>query len=285
MLLRVFITIMVTSYLSFLNSMQVSQEPSFENYLQRSMHGSLQSYLYGELDKLWLQKSENPIWIKVNRYAFSQAHPVLLYFIFRTYYNFAYAFDGREIRDLPQYSTISLNFNSRLTALKSLMLFMIKSSIDSTICKENGLGENAVWIHKQFGEKFAERVSVFDKWNKKICENFGDENLTFKYVFENLQQELQNLRTFEYVNPRWIHLCSKSKWRYVGVWSETFYFADDPLGVPSCVDSAGPSTFLPSGANARENLMLTSILLRVELLVARPNLTDLKKWEEFLLNI
>lgn len=242
----------------------------------KSSYGSLQAFLYKELDKIWLQKDKNGVWIFVKYHAFDSLNPVLLYFVFRTYCDYAYEFWGKKEEELPENPNVSLDFNSILEAFKSLMLFRIKSRIDTDICCEFGFyPHNSIWIHKEFGDKLKSRVDCLEKWNQKNC--FDKDYITFGQVFSSVNR-LQNARDkWDKVSPEWISVCSKSLWRYcLGAWGNSIYFNDIPESLTTKV------TVLLGQMNNRRSLMLESLLLRIKVLAENSQISELEKWYKFL---
>jgi hypothetical protein len=282
-----------------LKGIKLLGDPGLE-FIGKTNHGKLQAYLYKSLDKLWEKKEVNSTWRDINKDAFTQMHPVFLYFIFRTYYEFAYANRNVAIKDLPNNQNVGLNFDHRLKALTSLMLFRIKSKIDSDICCEIGLGDNANMMHKEFGSKFtkrvntlnpwdrATRISIFDDWNEKFYKSGEDVNLlTFKCVFENVIEMLQDPIVLQSIRPNWIHLCSKYWAASWGLWPDTFTFGDDPTGedTSTVADEDVFEEDINQIMESRVKIVrdkLDVIVSEIKTLAENHIASDLEKWIAFL---
>jgi hypothetical protein len=268
-------------------------------FIDRTNHGKLQVYLYKALDKLW-EKEASSTWRDINKCAFTQMHPVFLYFIFRTYCDFACVCRSVEIKDLPDNPNVKLTFNHRLRALQSLMLFRIKSKIDSDFCYENGLGDNAKMMHAEFGCKFmnpvnvlnpwdrATRISIFDDWNEKFYKS-GKEvsRLTFKCVFESVREMLQDPTVFQIIRPSWIHLCSKYWTSSFGLWPDTVNFGDDSIDEDSSMatDEEIFTDTMPRIVTEELEIIcskLSVIVSEIKMLAENYTASDLEKWIAFL---
>lgn len=267
------------SYFTLLNPMATQKRVSQGDLLScmcKSSHGSLQAFLYQELDKIWLQENKNGLWSFVKVHAFDSFHPVLLYFVFRTYCDYAYEFLGKKDGQLPENPNVNLDLNSKLEAFKSLMLFRIKSRIDTDICCEFGFyPHNSIWIHKEFGDKLKSRVDCLEKWNQKIC--FDEDYITFGQVFSSVNRLQYARDKWDKVSSEWISVCSKSVWRYcLGAWGNSIYFNDIPESLTTKV------SVLLGQMNNRRSLMLESLLLRIKVLAENGQISELEKWHKFL---
>ncbi|MFA6535482.1 MAG: hypothetical protein WCS92_04450 [Candidatus Babeliales bacterium] len=275
----IIISLIFASYFILLSPM-VSQKKVSQgdllNCMCKSSHGSLQAFLYQELDKIWLQENKNGLWIFAKHHAFDSLHPVLLYFVFRTYCDYAYEFLGKKDNELPENPNVNLDLNSRLEAFKSLMLFRIKSRIDTDLCCEFGFyPDNSTWIHKEFGEKLKSRVDYLEKWNQKFC--FDEEYITFGQVFNSVNRLQYARDKWDKVSPEWIGVCSKSVWRYcLGAWGNTIYFND----VSEALTTKGSG--LLEQINERRMSMLEFLLLRIKILAENKQISELGKWYKFL---
>ena len=275
----IIISLIFTSYFISLSPMVNQKKVSQGDLLScmcKSSHGSLQTFLYQELDKIWLQENKNGLWIFVKHHAFDSLNPVLLYFVFRTYCDYAYEFLGKKEEELPENPNVSLDFNSILEAFKSLMLFRIKSRIDTDLCCDFGFyPDNAIWIHKEFGEKLKSRVIHLDKWSKKNC--FSGDYITLGRVFNSIYDFVYVRRRWDKVSPEWISICSKSVWRYcLGAWGNTIYFNDVPEAITT------KASGLLEQINERRTIMLESLLLRIKVLAENGQIGELEKWHQFL---
>ena len=272
----VVISLIFASSFTLLSSMVTQKKVSQGDLLScmcKSSHGSLQTFLYQELDKIWLQGNKNGLWTFVKVHAFDSFHPVLLYFVFRTYCDYAYEFLGKKDEQLPENPNVNLDLQAKLEAFKSLMLFRIKSRIDTDLCCEFGFyPDNSIWIHKEFGDKLKSRVECLEKWNQKIC--FGEDYITFGQVFSSVNYARDK---WDKVSPEWISVCSKSVWRYcLGAWGNTIYFNDVPEAMTTKV-----SVLMDRISESRDS-RLDDILLRIKTLADNGHMSDLEKWHHFL---
>lgn len=274
----VVVSLIFASSFTFLNPMANQKKVSQGDLLScmcKSGHGSLQTFLYQELDKIWLQEKPNNLWAFAKVHAFDSFHPVLLYFVFRTYCDYAYEFFGKKDEQLPENPNLNLDLNSSLEAFKSLMLFRIKSRIDTDICCEFGFyPDNSIWMHKEFGDKLKSRVDCLEKWNQKF--NSSEGYITFGQVF-NFVNLGYTRDKWNKVSPEWISVCSKSVWRYCfRAWGNTIYFNDIPEALISKVSG------LIAQINERRSLILDSLLLKIKVLAENSQISELEKWYRFL---
>ena len=273
------IYLFIASYSTLLNPMATQKRVSQGDLLScmcKSSYGSLQALLYQELDKIWLKEKTNVLWIFVKHHAFDSLNPVLLYFVFRTYCDYAYEFLGKKDEQLSENPNVSLDLNSILEAFKSLMLFRIKSRIDTDLCCEFGFyPDNSVWIHKEFGEKLKSRVDCLAKWDQENC--FSGDYITLGRVFNSIYDFVYVRRRWDTVSPEWISMCSKSLWRYcLGAWGNTIYFNDIPEALAINV------SHLSEQINDRRLLMLDALLLKIKVLAENSQISELEKWHKFL---
>ncbi|MFH1254414.1 MAG: hypothetical protein V1646_03220 [bacterium] len=272
------IILIFASCFNLLNPMASQKKVSQGDLLScmcKSGHGSLQAFLYQELDKIWLQEKTNGLWAFVKVHAFDSFHPVLLYFVFRTYCDYAYEFLEKKEEQLSENPNVNLDVNSRLEAFKSLMLFRIKSRIDTDICCELGFPGNSIWIHKEFGDKLKSRVDCLEKWNQKNC--FSDTYITFGQIFSFVNRSDYARDKWNKVSPEWISVCSKSVWRFcLGAWGNTIYFNDIPEALTTKVSR------LSEQISDRRSIMLDSLLLRIKVLAENSQISELEKWHRFL---
>lgn len=273
---------------TLLNSMQRGEAPSESQILsdctQNMLNGKLQTYLYAKLDKLWVQQpptnhawTVNHTWKLINDSVFHILHPVLLYFVFRTYYDFAYAFDGKKIQDLPQNPNLSLDRPSRIGALACLMMFRMKSRIDTDICIEKHCPDASNWIHEEFGHKFKNRISVFYNWDIKFQQQ-GEGPLTFRTIFEWIQNRYSTYpqsQLWQAVSPEWVCFCTKSRWSYFGLWAETFYFNDIPKEIAARDMQVSRIDY---GVQSK----VAKLFARIKVLADDDQIDEIEKWNQFL---
>lgn len=274
MRLIIFGLILIINSCIFTMKSMDQNETIIEEYKNKSLNYKLQDFLYKALAQLWTQKIENTTWKTINRTVEFNKHPVLLYFIFRTYYDFAYAFTGKEITDLPENPNLSLDSKSRLKAFECLMLFRIKSRIDTDVCCEQGLKGASNWIHEEFGRKFKNRITALFYWNKKFQDAQTDMSVTFDFVAGSLIRscKMEYLWT-EHESPKWIYVCTKSQWGILGAWTDTFYFND------LTPDTLNQSYF--GEVNRRRLSLWTATIARINA-IAESRLSDAVKWNNFL---
>lgn len=293
--MRVFaISLIFASSFTLLSSMASQKKVSQGDLLGcmgKSSHGALQAFLYQELYKIWLQEKKNNLWLFVRHHAFDGFHPVLLYFVLRTYYDYAYEFYETtadmlpEIHKLAEARNLTFDLNSRLEAFESLMLFRIKSRIDTDICCEFYFPGNSIWMHKEFGDKLRSRVDYLEKWNQKFYKT--DDYITFKSTFELISSLINKSRSnFFQSSPEWISLCSKpslvsfcskTRWRFcIGPLSDTIDFNDVPEAMTTKVFA------LMDRINESRDSKLDDILLKIKTLADDSHISDLEKWHRFL---